>query len=139
MTTAKTKSVWLVNDEEYVRKAFAIMLEHGVPNIKLTQFEWSVRAWEALAQDKPDLLIMGDAMVQMRGKNIAEQVFARGDTFPVIVTSAWEGTKEWVDALAAKGMNIRLLELPVQARDLWDATRLALGLPPRSSLQVNPA
>ncbi len=131
MTSDLPKTIWLVNDEENVRKAFAMMLAHDLSNIKLTQFEWSVQAWEALAKTKPDLLITADAMVQMRGKDIAEQLFARGDTFPVIVTSAWEGTKKWVDALAAKGMNIRLLQLPVQARDFWDATRLALGLPPR--------
>jgi DNA-binding NtrC family response regulator len=131
MTTAKTKSVWLVNDEEYVRKAFCIMLEHGIPNIKLTRFEWSVQAWEALAQDKPDLLVMGDAMIQMRGKDIAEQLFARGDNFPIIVTSAWEGTKEWVDALTAKGMKIQFLSLPFDPTTLWDATRSALSLSPR--------
>lgn len=132
MTTAKTKSVWLVNDEEYVRKALCTMLEHGIPNIKLTRFEWSVQAWEALAKDKPDLLITADAMVQMRGKEIAERLFARGDMFPVIVTSAWEGTQEWVETLAAKGMTVRFIQQPFQARDFWDVVRQALGLPPRS-------
>ena len=132
MTLAKTKSVWLVNDDEYVRKMFAIMLTHGVTNIELTQFECSVRAWAAMAQDKPDLLITADTMVQMRGKEIAEQLFARGDTFPVIVTTGGDWTKEWVDTLFAKGMNIRLVDLPCEARTFWEMARQALGLPSRA-------
>ena len=132
MTLAKTKSVWLVNDDEYVRKMFAIMLNHGVTNIKLTQFECSVRPWAAMAQDKPDLLITADTMVQMRGKDIAEQLFARGDAFPVIVTTGGNWTKEWVDALVAKGMNIRLIDLPCEPRYFWEMAGQALGLPPRA-------
>ena len=133
MTTAKTKSVWLVNDEEYVRKALCIMLEHGIPNIKLTRFEWSVQAWEALAKDKPDLLITADAMVPMRGKVIAERWFARGDMFPVIVTPAWEGTQEWVGALAAKVQSVLFIQQPFQARACSDVFRLMMRLPPRST------
>jgi CheY-like chemotaxis protein len=128
---AEAKTVWLVNDDEYVRKSIGIILEHGVPESRLSNFTRSVSAWEALALSKPDLLIMADAMVQMRGREIAEQLFARGDTFPIIVTSAWDGTQEWVDVLATKGMNIKLINLPVTPDVIWDMTRSALGLSPR--------
>jgi CheY-like chemotaxis protein len=128
---ADAKTVWLVNDDEYVRKSICIILEHGVPEIRLCKFDRSISAWESLELSKPDLLIMADMMVQMRGKEIAEQLFARGDTFPVIVTTAWDGTQEWVDALASKGMNIKVINLPMTPDVIWDMTRTALGLSPR--------
>ncbi len=44
----------------------------------------------------------------------------------------WQETQEWVDALAAKGMNIRLVNLPCEARYFWEMAGQVLGLPSRA-------
>ena len=127
MTTAKT--IWLVNDEPYVLQALGMMLRQACPGVKIEEFAGGLAAWNELAKRQPQLLITGDIMPGLRGCEIAERLHQRGDVFPIIVTSGWLSSEQWVDALAAQGMNIQFLPMPMTVGQLLDSVHRAWGEP----------
>lgn len=124
---SRPRTIWVVNDEDCVLQAEAMILRQGFPHVTLRLFGEGVTAWEALQHDRPDLLITDDAMPAIRGQEIAERLHERGDKFPVMVTSPFEPTQEWVNALAAQGMCIEWLALPMDLGEFLDRVAALLG------------
>lgn len=126
----RLRTIWVVNDEDCVLQAQAMILRQGFPHVTVRMFGDAVTIWAALQQDQPDLLITDDAMPAIRGQEIAERLHARGDKFPVLVTSPFEPTQEWVQGLAAQGMSIEWLALPMDLAVFLDRVTALLGEPP---------
>lgn len=118
----------MANDERPVLDTMTIILQHSLKNARILSFQNSKTAWEALLQEDPDLLITDDAMPGLRGKQICEQLLEQNTTYPIIVNSAWEPTKEWVEDCASRGLNVRFLECPFTVDQLLNVVEASLKI-----------
>jgi len=86
-------------------------------------------AWQELSRTDPDLLIMADAMPVLRGEEIGRRLLDRKATYPIIVTSAFDPTEDWVREFASRGLNVRFLVMPFTIEDVRKLLEASLKIP----------
>ena len=100
--------------------------------IELRLFQDGRDAWQELLRGDPVFLITSDKMPGTSGEEICQRLLARGATFPIIVTSDWPPTAQWVSECKSRGLNVDLLTMPFHAETLRQVllSHLIIANPP---------
>ena len=102
----------VIYDESVCLELFGATIRACYKDIDLRLFQDSQEAWQELSRSDPLFLITGDQMPGTSGEEICRRLLARGATFPVIVTSAWPLTEQWVSECKSRGLKVELLKMP---------------------------
>jgi two-component system OmpR family response regulator len=108
----------MVNDEPTVLDAFAIILQGWFKDATIITFCSGADALKDLSQTDPDLLITDDLMPRMRGSELCQRLLDRKAVYPIVVTSPFEPTEQWVRELASRGLKTFFLPQPCSLDDL---------------------
>lgn len=121
-------SILIVDDEPMTRNLLRLMLERAGFNI--LEAEDGLKALEAVAQDRPDLLILDVMMPNMDGITVCETLRAQAETavLPIILLSARTSPEAVRTGLEA-GANVYLGK-PVGREDLIHTVREVLAAVP---------
>ena len=113
-----TPKIIMVNDELCVLEALEMMIRCWFKKATILMFNVPEEALEELLRSDPDLLITDDKMPRLNGSDIVERLADRNVTYPIIVTSPWSPTEEWVREWASYGLNISYLAQPCTVEEL---------------------
>jgi DNA-binding NtrC family response regulator len=119
-----------LDDEDPILNLVAVLLRHCLRQVLLYQFQHSPDAWRILSEAKPDLLITDDIMHGNRdwnGESIVRCLVERRVGYPILVTSAWSETQEWVRQLEAECDNVSFLSAPYAPVEFYRELSRALG------------
>ena len=122
--------VVMIYSEPAPFKSLEIMIRRWFKNVTFIPLENSVKTvWDNLSWTDPDLLITADAMPMMRGEEIIRRLQKQKATYPIIVTSAFDPTEEWVRECASRGLNVRFLAMPFTIEDVRKLLEASLKIP----------
>ena len=116
-----------VDDEAAVLEVVGLIMRKELKRLDLLQFQHSATAMGVLARCDPDLLITDDRMPWLSGYDIVGRLADRKAAFPIIVTSAWSGTEEWVKEFARRGLRISYLSAPFDIKTFYQHMSHHLG------------
>lgn len=108
----------MVNDEPLVLDALEMMIRFWFKDATILMFSVPEEALEELFRSDPDLLITDDKMPKLNGSDIVGRIADRNVTYPIIVTSPWSPTEQWVREWASYGLNISYLAQPCTVEEL---------------------
>jgi len=112
--------VMLVHRDARLQKLTESILHEACSAIHLRCFAENREAWASIAIRRPDLVILEDSLPWLQGKEMAERLHRLEFKLPIIVTSFWGQSREWVRAQVCAGQKIQILMLPKQLSDLWE-------------------
>ncbi|MDR3490712.1 MAG: topoisomerase C-terminal repeat-containing protein [Gammaproteobacteria bacterium] len=81
-------------------------------NVSVKSFLNGSEAWQALRRENPDILITMDKMQGLSGEELVERLTEKRVQYPIIVTSGWPPTQEWVKKYASANSQITFLNIP---------------------------
>lgn len=102
----------IVNDEPCMVEMMEVLIHAWLKNAELLTFTDPEQAFKSLLQHDPDLLITDDMMPKLNGHEIVERVVIRGASYPIIMTSAYSPSREWVQEWVNLGVRISYFSQP---------------------------
>jgi CheY-like chemotaxis protein len=124
----QSPKIVVVNDEPFLLQMFEALIRLLFPDSDLLLFSSGPEAWENLLRSAPDILITGDRMPGLYGEEICQRLSERKASFPIVVTSAWEPTEQWVSRCASRGLNVRLLPAPFTPPEFENVLKTSLKI-----------
>jgi two-component system OmpR family response regulator len=91
----------IVDDEENLRSMLRAALRHH--GFEVTEAENGRVALEAIARDRPDLVVLDVMMPELDGFEVVRRLRADGDNTPVLFLTAMDGTDDKVRGLTLGG------------------------------------
>ena len=116
-----------VDDDEMSLAMLAVVFAGRFRNLELLQFQRSSAAFELLKKFDPDLLVADECMPGVPGRQIVAMLAERKARFPILVTSGFEDTNQWVDPYARQGLRISFLEVPFTVDRFFEHITRHLG------------
>ncbi len=116
-----------VDDDDLVLKHVRRTFLETYRNVVIKTFQKSNDAWSELLKEEPDLLITDDKMQELSGEEIVRQLVERGVQYPIIVTSGFPPTEQWVSKYKAHKSNIIFLPVPFTRPQFLNALWRQLG------------
>jgi DNA-binding NtrC family response regulator len=116
-----------VDDEPAVLEMMSVLVRGRFENLELLQFQNSATAMGVLMRFDPDLLITDDRMPWLSGCDIVERLARRKAAFPIVVTSAWDQTQQWVSDFARSGLRISFFPVPFDLDTFFSHVSRQLG------------
>jgi FixJ family two-component response regulator len=116
-----------VDDEDVLLKLIETTICAKFNNVTIQSFQNSDEAWRELSQTDPDLLITDDAMPGLSGEELVRRLAERRVQYPIIVTSGWPPTEQWVRKYAGTNLNITFLRCPFELKQLYKELHRQLG------------
>jgi CheY-like chemotaxis protein len=84
---ARPRQIVIVDDEEWLCEMYCLLLREWFPGVSINCFQDGLQAWDHLAQDDPDLLIMDINRTGMDGIETLRRLAALRKAYPVLVAS----------------------------------------------------
>lgn len=113
----------VINDESVYLERIEATIRACYKDTELRLFQDGREAWQELLRGDPVFLITSDKMPGTSGEEICQRLLVRGATFPIIVTSGWPLTAQWVSECKSRGLNVELLKMPFCAEALRQVLR----------------
>ena len=108
-----------VDDENFLLKMVEVVIRTKFNNVAIQSFHDSNEAWQELSQTDPDILITDDKMPGLTGEGLVRRLVERKAQYPIIVTSGWPPTEDWVRRCGDMNLNISLLRCPFTFEQLY--------------------
>jgi DNA-binding NtrC family response regulator len=112
-----------VDDEEVLLQMVRAIITAKFNNVTIQGFQDSNEAWQELLRADPCLLITDDKMPGPTGEDLVRWLGQKQVQYPIIVTSAWPPTEQWVRKYSSIKENIVLLRCPFTPDDLCKQLR----------------
>lgn len=108
-----------VDDEDVILKMVEVVIRTKFNDVAIQSFYDSNAAWQELSQTDPDILITDDKMPGLTGEALVRRLVERKAQYPIIVTSGWPPTENWVRRYGDMNLNISLLRCPFTSEQLY--------------------
>ncbi len=115
----------VVDDEPYCLEAFELIIRYWFKDVTLLLFSNSSEAWQELAREGPDLLILD---MPLSGLEILPLLAEHKVKYPIVATSAFYSEKEMRQHADPK-LNVSFLWKPFDAETLVKALERGLKTP----------
>jgi len=109
---APAQRIVIVNDEPCMVEIMEMTIRAWLTKAEFLTFTDPEKAFASLLQRNPDLLITDDMMPKLNGYEIVERLATRGASYPIIMTSSYSPSAEWVQEWANLGVKISYLSQP---------------------------
>jgi FixJ family two-component response regulator len=116
-----------VNDEDWLLEMIGQTIHSKFQNVTIQTFQDGNQAWEVLSTADPDLLITDDKMPGLTGEDLVQRLVEKKVQYPIIVTSGWPLTEQWVQKYADTKFNITFLHCPFTTAQLYKTLSQQLG------------
>lgn len=120
-----------VDDEEIILEMVKTIIGAKF-NVTIQSFQDSNEAWQELSRADPCLLITDDIMPGPTGEDLVRWLVQRQVPYPIIVTSGWPPTEQWVRNYTETNPNITFLRCPFTTDELCKQLRQHLPTEPVS-------
>jgi len=130
----------LVDDDPDILEMFGFMFRGWFSGVEIATFDKPGAALEELERRSPDMLVTGIKMPRMDGYELVERVWAKNTQYPILVLTAYEPARKWVERHAHEGFNIRYHRKPCSVQELPSLRRsmeLALKVPDSATEHVD--
>src|ERR1700733_10775631 len=115
------------NDEDWFLEMIELTIHTKFKNVIIQACQNGNQAWQRMLRADPDILITDDKMPDSTGEDLVRQLAETGVPYPIIVTSGWPLTEQWVREYADKNLNITLLRSPFTSEQLYKELSKQLG------------
>ena len=106
------RKIIVVNDEQWFLKMVEKAILQMFPEVEVSLFEDSKKAWQELSRAGPDLLITDDIMDpsgELNGEELVRRLVNKRVSYPIVVTSGWPPTIVWARQYLDKHSNVSFL------------------------------
>ena len=115
------------NDEDWFLEMVGLAIHAKFKNVIIQTCQNGEEAWERLLRADPEMLITDDKMPDLTGEDLVRRLAETGVPYPIIVTSGWPPTEQWVKEYAEKNWNITFLRCPFTSEQLYKELSKQLG------------
>jgi DNA-binding NarL/FixJ family response regulator len=120
-------NIILANDEDWFLEMIGLAIHTKFKNVIIQTCQDGNQVWQRLLRADPDILITDDKMPGSTGEDLVRRLEETGVSHPIIVTSGWPPTEQWVREYADKNWNITLLRSPFTSEQLYKELSKQLG------------
>jgi len=120
-------NIYHVDDEDCFLEMVGQAIRAKFKNVIVQEFQDVEQVWKQLLRADPDILITDDKMPDLTGEDLVRRLVENGAPPPIIVTSGWPPTEQWVREYADKNVNIALLRSPYTSEQLYKELCRQLG------------
>lgn len=115
------------DDEDWLLEMVGLAIHTKFKNVIIQTCQDGNQAWERMLRADPDILITDDKMPVSTGEDLVRRLAETGAPYPIIVTSGWPPTEQWVREYADKNLNIAFLRSPFTSEQLYNELSRQLG------------
>lgn len=121
--------ILILDDEEALRQSYKVLLKGWYDEATILIFDDARRAWEELSHTDPDLFITDIHHPGIDGKEMLERLAKKKVRYPILVISAMASFDDDTLRGWGPGLNVSLLNKPIDAETFQTAVESALQIP----------